>query len=197
MGRLRGERHRLVSAGEPVDPGWYSGGRAERTPLYEYAVVLEHPTAAIMSKVGAQVGAPARAEPSKFQFYTPSGSASPSPFVCWATSKLTAGSFRNQMSPRVEQYSRSSARGTPLIGRSTTIMCRHGGTRIRLPQSGLAACKSKRTTIRLASDERIRDGSAALQAEKFVTHMQDEQAKSPSEPSAPRPVTPVATRPTH
>jgi hypothetical protein len=65
--------------GNQLDSSWYSGGRAERTPLYEYAVVLEHPTVAIMSKVGAQVGAPARAEPSKFQFYTPVGLGQPKP----------------------------------------------------------------------------------------------------------------------
>jgi hypothetical protein len=63
--------------GNQLDPGWYSGGRTGCTPLYEYAAVLEHPTVAIMSKVAAQARAPARAEPSKFQFYTPVGFGQP------------------------------------------------------------------------------------------------------------------------
>lgn len=63
--------------GNQLDPTWYLGKRTERTPLYEYVVVLHEPTVAIMSKVAAQPGAPARAEPSKFQFYSPVGLGKP------------------------------------------------------------------------------------------------------------------------
>jgi hypothetical protein len=59
--------------GNQLDPGWYLGSRTERIPLYEYSVVLHEPTRAIMSKVATQTGAPSRAEPSKFQYYSPVG----------------------------------------------------------------------------------------------------------------------------
>jgi hypothetical protein len=59
--------------GNQLDPGWYVGGRTERMPLYEYRVVLQEPTRAIMSKVATQGGAPSRAEPSEFQYYSPVG----------------------------------------------------------------------------------------------------------------------------
>ena len=63
--------------GNQLDPSWYSGKVTDRIPLYEYVVMLQKPTAAIMSKVAAQPGAPARAEPSKFQYYTPVGLGKP------------------------------------------------------------------------------------------------------------------------
>jgi hypothetical protein len=63
--------------GNQLDPSWYLGKRTERVPLYEYVVVLHEPTLSIMSKVAAQPGAPARAEPSKFQYYTPVGFGKP------------------------------------------------------------------------------------------------------------------------
>lgn len=59
--------------GNQLDPSWYLSGRTERIPLYEYGVVLQEPTRAIMSKVAPQGGAPSRAEPSKFQYYSPVG----------------------------------------------------------------------------------------------------------------------------
>ena len=59
--------------GNQLDPHWYLGELTERILLYEFVVVLDEPTLAIMSKVAAQPGAPARAEPSKFQYYTPLG----------------------------------------------------------------------------------------------------------------------------
>jgi hypothetical protein len=63
--------------GNQLNPSWFLGKRTERIPLYEYMVVLHEPTVAIMSKVAAQAGAPARAEPSKFQYYTPVGFGKP------------------------------------------------------------------------------------------------------------------------
>ena len=63
--------------GNQLDPTWYLGKRTERIALYAYVVVLSEPTVAVMSKVAAQPGAPARAEPSKFQYYTPVGLGKP------------------------------------------------------------------------------------------------------------------------
>ena len=63
--------------GNQLDPSWYLGTRTERIALYEYRAVLEEPTLAVMSKVAPQPGAPARAEPSKFQFYRPVGFSKP------------------------------------------------------------------------------------------------------------------------
>lgn len=63
--------------GNQLDPSWYLCKRTERIPIYEYVVVLHQPTVAIMSKVAAQPGAPVRAEPSKFQYYTPVGLGKP------------------------------------------------------------------------------------------------------------------------
>jgi len=63
--------------GNQLDPIWYTGNRTDRTALYEYHLVLETPTLAVMSKVAPQPGAPARSEPSKFQFYSPVGLGTP------------------------------------------------------------------------------------------------------------------------
>jgi hypothetical protein len=63
--------------GNQLDPNWYLNARTERMALYEYMVALETPTLAVMSKVASQTGAPMRAEPSKFQFYTPLGLGKP------------------------------------------------------------------------------------------------------------------------
>lgn len=63
--------------GNQLDPSWYLGTRTDPIALHEYVVVLQEPTLAVMSKVAAQPGAPARAEPSKFQYYTPVGLGKP------------------------------------------------------------------------------------------------------------------------
>lgn len=63
--------------GNQLDPNWYLSTRTERIALYEYVVVLQEPTLVVMSKVAAQPGAPARVEPSKFQYYTPVGLGKP------------------------------------------------------------------------------------------------------------------------
>ncbi|HXD32966.1 MAG TPA: hypothetical protein VN643_17715 [Pyrinomonadaceae bacterium] len=63
--------------GNQLDPSWYLDTRTQRIPMYEYVVTLETPTLAVMSKVAAQSGAPLRAEPSKFQYYTPVGLGTP------------------------------------------------------------------------------------------------------------------------
>jgi PIN domain len=59
--------------GNQLDPDWYVATQAERVAIYEYEVVLDNPTPAIMSKVADQPGAPPAQGPAKFQYYTPAG----------------------------------------------------------------------------------------------------------------------------
>lgn len=63
--------------GNQLDPAWYLGNRTERIALYEYRIIIEVPTLAIMSKVAPQQGAPTQEGPSKFQFYSPLGLGTP------------------------------------------------------------------------------------------------------------------------
>jgi len=63
--------------GNQLEAGWYLGNRTERVPFYEYTIVLDEPTVAIMSKVATQPGASTRAEPAKFQYYSPVGFGKP------------------------------------------------------------------------------------------------------------------------
>ena len=63
--------------GNQLDPAWYLKGHAERTALFEYSILIEEPTQAVMSKVALQPGAPERDEPSKFQLYSPLGLGKP------------------------------------------------------------------------------------------------------------------------
>jgi hypothetical protein len=57
--------------GNQLDPSRYLATQTERIALYQYELVLPEPTLAVMSKVAAQPGAPARAEPAKFQYLRP------------------------------------------------------------------------------------------------------------------------------